>query len=256
MIKDNLKKLFDKIESRLFQSDKFHLYSNNKNMGNFDLREIPEQWVKIHFKTYPRLPKIYLPSLIKQSHFSKILEARFSARNFSPKPISKDKLFYLIHEAAGLTRFGKSFDNSRRTYPSAGARYPLELYLVILNCESLKKGLYHYNVKENCLEQLLGKDLKNWVVEVTGKQEWIRNAAVIFIITGVLDRTRVKYGERGYRYVLMEIGHLGQNIQLLSTEQDLGSCVIGGYVDSEVNKLLDINLQKEVTLYLIAVGNI
>jgi SagB-type dehydrogenase family enzyme len=84
----------------------------------------------------------------------------------------------------------------------------------------------------------------------------VGKAAVILFITGVLDRTRIKYGERGYRYVLIETGHLGQNIALLATELGLGSCALGGFIDSEVNVLLDINLQKEFVLYLIAVGNI
>jgi SagB-type dehydrogenase family enzyme len=168
--------------------------------------------------------------------------------------MTKKNLFYIIQESAGLIRLGKSLNDSRRTYPSAGARYPLELYPIILKCDGMKKGLYHYNVKENCLELLLEKDLGKWIVQVTGNQKWIEKATVIFAITGVFDRTRIKYGERGYRYVLIETGHLGQNIGLLVAELGLGSCALGGFIDSEVNTLLDINLQQELILYLIAVG--
>jgi len=250
------KKLLENMEGKLFLSDKFHLYSNNKHLVNVSLKKMPEQWVKVHFKTYPRLQRIYFRSSKKTSYLSKIFRERFSARNFSEKPISKEKLFYLIHESAGLIRLGKSLNNSRRSYPSAGARYPLELYLILLKCDGLEKGLYHYNVKENCLELLLKKDLKKWFVKVTGNQKWVGKAAAIVVITGVLDRTRIKYGERGYRYVLIETGHLGQNIALLAAELGLGSCALGGFIDSEVNTLLDINLQKEFVLYLIAIGNI
>ena len=114
--------------------------------------------------------------------------------------------------------------------------------------------MYHYNIKENFLELLLEEDLREWVIESTSGEKWIANTSVIFIITGVLDRTRIKYGERGYRYALLEAGHLGQNICLLATELGLGSCALGGYIDQEVDKLLDIDLQEEFTLYLIAVG--
>lgn len=162
----------------------------------------------------------------------------------------------MLFSSSGLISRGKSLDQSRRPYPSAGARYPLEVYPIVLNCIGLKKGLYHYNVKENFLELLLGEDLSKWLIKVTGGEGWIENAGVIFIITGVLDRTRIKYGNRGYRYALIEAGHLGQNLCLLATELGLGSCPLGGYIDEEVNKLLDINIQKESALYLITVGKI
>lgn len=127
---------------------------------------------------------------------------------------------------------------------------------IILNCEGIRKGLYHYNVKENFLELLLEENLDKWIIKSTGREKWIKNAAVVFIITGVLDRTRIKYGDRGYRYALIETGHLGQNICLLATELNLGSCSLGGYIDEEVNKLLDIDSQKEVALYMIAIGKL
>lgn len=254
MINSHLKKLLERIEGKLSLSDKFHFFSNNKHLDNSNLIKMPEEWIKIHFKTYPRLQKINLNSLTKPTYLSKILKGRFSARNFSGKPMTKKNLFYMIQESAGLIRSGKSLNDSRRTYPSAGARYPLELYPIILKCDGMKKGLYHYNVKENCLELLLEKDLEKWVVQTTGNQKWVEKATVIFAITGVFDRTRIKYGERGYRYVLIETGHLGQNIGLLATELGFGSCALGGFIDSKVNTLLDINLQQESILYLIAVG--
>ncbi|MBI2641937.1 SagB/ThcOx family dehydrogenase, partial [Candidatus Roizmanbacteria bacterium] len=138
----------------------------------------------------------------------------------------------------------------------AGARYPLEIYLVVLNCFNLDEGLYHYNVKENILELLLKKDLSELLSKATGGEFWIKSIGVVFIITGVLDRTRIKYGDRGYRFVLIEAGHLAQNICLKATEFGLGTCPIGGFIDDEVNQLLDIHIQKEFTLYLIAIGHV
>lgn len=257
MIKNNLKRLLEKIEGKQFVSDKFHKFTNNNKLNTSDIKDIPQSWIKIHFKTYPRLDRINLGNIkIPTNKLAKILIERRSARQFSGLSISKKELYYLLFLSSGLTRLGRTFDDSRRPYPSAGARYPLEVYPIILNCEGFKKGLYHYNIKENLMELLLEEDLSKWLIKNTGGEKWITKTVAVFIITGVLDRTRIKYGDRGYRYTLIEAGHVGQNICLLATELGLGTCPLGGYIDTEVNKLLDIDLQKEVALYLIAVGKV
>lgn len=253
----NIKKLLEEIEGKRFTSDEFQSFTNNKKLDSVSIKDIPSSWTKIHFKTYPRLDKIDLNNMkVPASKLRELMHNRRSIRQFSGLSISKNELIFLLSSSCGLISLGGSYDDSRRPYPSAGARYPLEVYTIMLNCEEVKRGLYHYNVKENFLELLLEKDLNSWLIKVMGGAKWIKDVAVVFIITGVLDRTRIKYGDRGYRYILLEAGHLGQNICLLATEMGLGSCPIGGYIDDEVNKLLDINLQKEVALYLIAVGRI
>lgn len=257
MKKNNTKKLLEKIEGKQFLSDKFHSFMNNRSLDTHSLKAIPQSWIKIHFKTYPRFDRIsFSNEKIVKGKLNKIIKRRKSIRKFSGLPISKREFFSMLVLSAGITSLGRTFDDSRRSYPSAGARYPLEVYPIILNCEGLKKGLYHYNVKENSLELLLQEDLSGWLVKTTGGEKWIEKAAVVFIITGVLDRTRIKYGDRGYRYSLIEAGHLGQNLCLLATELNLGACPMGGFIDYEVNKMLDIDLQKEFALYLIAIGKI
>lgn len=252
-----LNKLLKRIEGQSSSADKFHRRTNNKNNIPKKPNQIPLSWIKIHFKTYPRFDRILFNNIKPiKSELSEILRKRRSVRQFSGLSISKDELFSLLFSSCGLTYLGETFDNSRRPYPSAGGRYPLEVYPIILNCEELKRGLYHFNVKETSLESLLKEDLSKWLTRVTYGEKWIKNAAVVFIIAGVLNRIRIKYGDRGYRYVLIEAGHLGQNICLLATELDLGSCPLGGFIDDEVNKLLDINLQKEVSLYMIAIGKV
>ncbi len=257
MTNNNVKKLLEKIEGKQSISDKFHSVTKNKKLNIAMPKNVPQSWIKIHFKTYPRLDRINLGNgKISTSKLLGTLRKRRSARQFSGLSISKDELFYLLFASCGLTYLGKTFDDSRRSYPSAGARYPLEVYPIILNCEDIKKGLYHYNVKENSLELLLEENLSKWLIEITGGEKWIANAAVVFIITGVLDRTRIKYGDRGYRYALIETGHLGQNICLLATELGLGTCPIGGFIDDKINELLDIELQKEFSTYVIAIGSL
>lgn len=252
-----VKRSLEKIEGNQFVSDKFHSSTNNRKLNRANIKDVPQSWTKIHFKTYPRFDRINFCGIKTQgSELRNILNKRRSVRQFNGLSISKSEIYYLLSSSSGLINSGKSIDNSRRPYPSAGARYPLEIYTLIQNCNDIEKGLYHYNVKEDVLELLLKEDLGKWLIEVTGGENWVEKSAVVFIITGVLDRTRVKYGNRGYRYVLLEAGHLGQNICLLATELGLGSCALGGYIDNKVDELLDINLQKEVTLYLVVVGKI
>ena len=257
MKNNNVKKLLEKIEGKQSISDKFHSFTKNKKLEITIPKDVPQSWVKIHFKTYPRLDNVNLDNgKMPANKLTELLKRRRSIRQFSGLPISKKELSCLLFSSSGLTSLGKTFDDSRRPYPSAGARYPLEVYPLILNCEGIKRGLYHYNVKENSLELLLEEDLGKWLMKTTGGEKWTTNAAVVFIITGVLDRTRIKYGDRGYRYVLIEAGHLGQNICLLATELGLSNCPLGGFIDDKVNELLDIEFQKESSIYVIAVGKL
>ncbi len=257
MKKNITKKLLDKIHGNVFISDKFHSATNNRKINGIQVDEVPQSWITINFKTYPRLPRVTFKEInLKGSFLGRTMNERRSVRQFRSGFISKKELYYLLFQSSGVIPLGKPVNESRRPYPSAGARYPLEIYPLVLKCDEIKKGLYHYNVKENALELLYDKNIPYWLTKIRSGQQWIEDAAVIFIITGALDRTRVKYGDRGYRYALLEAGHLGQNLCLLATELGLGTCALGGYIDAEVDKLLDVSLQKEVTLYLIAAGKV
>mgnify|MGYP001597827467 FL=1 len=257
MRKSYIARLIEIIEGTLSLAEKFHIITKNNKINSVNPSDMPPSWIKIHFKTYPRLDRINLGNAkMPASKLTELLRKRRSTRQFSGLPISKKELSYLLFSYSGLTRLGKTFDDSRRSYPSAGGRYPLEIYPVILNCEGIKNGLYHYNIKENSLEVLLEENLQKWLNRAFGKEEWLKNAAVLFFITGVLGRAHIKYSDRGYRYMLIEAGHLAQNICLLATELGLGTCSIGGFIDDKVNQLLDIEFQKEFSLYVIAVGKI
>jgi len=197
MITNKTKRLLDKIHGNVFISDKFHLVTNKTKLNYISTKKIPQSWITINFKTYQRLPRISFKEIkLQKTRQSDLLSKRRSVRQFLGSAISKKELYYLLFQSSGLTYLGKSPDQSRRPYPSAGARYPLEIYPLILNCDNIEKGLYHYNVKEDVLELLLNKDLKEWISNITNGERWLEKAAVIFIITGVLDRTRVKYGDR------------------------------------------------------------
>lgn len=257
MKKENNLDLLLKKEGKLYLSDEFHRKTNNQTVvSSLDLKETPPSWIKIHFKTYPRFEKVKLTSPTRISTVASNMRQRRSVRQFSSQSISSSDLSYILYFSCGLIHLDGNIHNSRRPYPSAGARYPLEVYPLVLHCDKLEKGLYHYNVKEHTLEILLNRDLSSWLKKVTGGQSWVLASSVIFIITAVLDRMRIKYGDRGYRFALLEAGHLGQNLCLIAQECGYGSCALGGYIDREIDKLLDVEHTKEFTLYMIAVGKI
>lgn len=248
--------LLSQIEGKPSISDSFHKRTNNRSLKTGDNPEDwPESWKKIYFKTYPRLEKVRC-NLVQSDEINTLLRNRRSVRKYSGEPISLIDLSYLLYFSCGLIRHDGNYDTTRRPYPSAGGRYPLEVYPLILNVSGLKKGLCHYSVRDNVIELLLQENLSSWVSKTFGRQEWILRSSVLFIITCVLDRNRIKYGDRGYRFSLIEAGHLGQNICLLAEKLKLGSCALGGYIDLEVDKLLDIQHTKEVTIYAIAVGRV
>ena len=215
----------------------------------------PQEWKTIHFKVYPRLPRWPLtPSETLRKPVDQLLSYRRSRRDFRSRSITFRELSDLLVWAAGLQ---KQTDGQRtvfhRTYASGGARFPLEIYPLVLRC-SIPRGVYHYNVWENSLELLLERDLLPELDEyLIDPIQW-RKCAVALLITAVFPRNQVKYGERGYRYVFIEAGHLGQNVYLVSEALGLKCCAVGGFVDQAVNRLLDIDGVNEAPIYSLLVG--
>lgn len=221
-----------------------------------DFETWPVEWRQIYFKAYPRLPQIELGKPRKTSlrrNLSSILLYRSSKRDFIFSKISKGEISALLFFSAGITKRLKDWNNTSRFYPSAGARYPSEVYLIVFSSDDFAKGLYHYNVKNHTLELLLKDDLRKYVFKVI-KQKWVKRASALLIITSAISRSEVKYNSRAYRFCLIEAGHLGQNIYLVSTALNLKCCAIGGFIDKKINSLLDLNDNSEFTSYLLVIG--
>lgn len=239
-------------------SEKFH---NETSIHKFpqktlDPKHWPSSWKKIYAKNYFRLASIQLPKKLPvlEPSLGKILLARKSERSFNNDYLCLSDLGTLLFYSAGVKPDGKNWDESTRFYPSAGGRYPLELYLIANKISELKNGLYHYSPKLHALETLLiQKDISSLIAKLVG-QKWVSNSQAVLIITAVKGRTQVKYGDRGYRHILIEAGHLGQNIYLVAKALKMKCCAIGGFIDEEVNRLLDIDDESEITVYIIAVG--
>ncbi|MCS7286458.1 MAG: SagB/ThcOx family dehydrogenase [Anaerolineae bacterium] len=206
------------------------------------------------FKEYPNAPTIPLPKPVPIGKMSveEALEKRRSIRDYSREPLSLQELSLLLHLTDGITlwRYGIGF----RTAPSAGALYPIEIYLVINRVEGLKPGIYHYNVRAHTLELLKEGDFRQEMVNYCLGQEMPGTAAVTFILTAMFQRIRWKYRERAYRYILLEGGHIGQNIYLGATAMGLGACAIGAFLDDPVNSLIGIDGKREAVIYILTVG--
>lgn len=250
--KIDLNKLLNKPQTL---AEKYHQQSKITSLSQdqLDPAKWPKEWKTKHFKGYGRLEELILPKPQSLTNISlkDALDYRSSVRKFSQQPLSREKLSTLLYYSAGLKDIQKP-ETSARFYPSAGSRYPLEVYLLSQNSD-LPKGLYHYYLKNNSLEKLIKLD--KFDHKKYFNQEWIAKAGCLIIITAVFNRTTMKYGERGYRHILIEAGHLGQNFYLLSSALDLGCCAIGGYADDKLNKLLDIDGINEAIIYVLAVGS-
>lgn len=218
-------------------------------------QKIPVEWITIHFKEYPRLDKINLPKNFPR--FSGSLETsirrRKSRRKFSGKPLSLRELSKLLYYSCGITRRSKDLNMTRRAYPSGGARYPSEVYVLILKKNNLKPGLYHYNVKHHALELLLEGDYVNYL-KYLYEQNVAKGLAALIIITSIFIRTAIKYPTQWRRFAVLEAGHIGQNIYLISESMGLGCCAIGGWDETAMNKLLDIDGEYESITHMVAVG--
>lgn len=233
------------------------IFHNKTKIGKFTAQKknekYPASWTTIFYKGYSRLKEIRLPKPTPPTAFLKeALTKRKSVRDFSSKQLSLQKLSSLLYFSAGLKNLHNPA-NSTRLYPSGGALYPLEIYLLLLNSE-LPRGLYHYYLKSNSLEELLLFDKFDYSKYFA--QDWIEKAACVLLVSGVFKRTTIKYGIRGYRLILLEAGHLGQNIYLNTASLGIGCCAIGGFSDDNLNKLIDLDGIEETVIYTFALGNI
>lgn len=216
-------------------------------------------------KSYPIASTIKLkyPRDNTKISLEDILLKRRSVRNFSKKAIPVSKMSKLLQLSYGVS--GNSYIKSNckthsyklRIAPSAGALYSCELYLLALNVKNLEKGVYHYLPEGNELEILaFDKHLEERINESIIEPEQFQNYTASLIISGTFVKAITKYGERGYRYVLLDAGHIGQNIYLAATALHLGVVGVCGFYDDKVNNLLSIDGRNESTLYMLLIGQI
>jgi SagB-type dehydrogenase family enzyme len=177
--------------------------------------------------------KLPAPSTASRGSIEASLQARRSIRAFEPAPILLRDLGQLLWAAQGITS-----SDGHRTAPSAGATYPLEVYVLAMNVEGLSAGVYHYRPKAHELELVTAGDWRAQTVHAARGQQSIAQAPVVFVIAAVQSRTAGKYGVRADSYVAIEAGAAAENLALQAVALNLGTCFVGAFDDAAVRKLV------------------
>ena len=199
----------------------------------------------------PKVIKLPKPRTQGTVSLEESLARRRSIREYTEQPLSIEQLSQLLWAAQGITLPTWGF----RTAPSAGATYPLELYVVVgKECvNGLEEGVYRYDPKSETLTFIADGDRRRDLSIAALGQEWVAGARVDIVITALYERTTRRYGERGVRYVHMEAGHVSENIYLQAAAMGLATVTIGAFYDEQVKKVLELPKELE-PLYIHPVG--
>ncbi len=168
------------------------------------------------------------------------LSVRQSIRSFTEDPLERDDVADLLWAATG--RPDDATAGATRTAPSAGATHPLTVFVAVGESTGISAGLYRYDFDQDKLEQVGAEDVRDAIAGAALGQQVISQAPVSFILVADYDRTTGRYGERGERYVHMEVGYASQNVHLMAEALDLGSVSIGAFDDDEVANILGTRL--------------
>lgn len=195
--------------------------------------------------------KLPPPQLAGSLPLEEALAKRRSIREYTDQPLTLGQLSQLLWAGQGVTEPRYGF----RTAPSAGGTYPLEIYIVIAQdgLVGLASGVYHYNPRDHALALMFTGDFRKKLSVAAVDQKWVAEARIDIVISAVFERTTATYGDRGVRYVYMEAGHAGQNINLQATALGLGTVVIGAFGDEEVQRVLR-SPSNHKPLYILPVG--
>lgn len=211
------------------------------------------------FKRYRGKPRVPLPHAFPpaQCGFDEAMLARRSERTFAG-PVALGALAKMLHFGYGLSRRDQpgigAMERRFRAAPSAGGLYPLELYVAARSITGLEPGVYHYAPAEHALEMLVPGDHGERLGRITFSPEVLAGAAGAVILSGFFARSAFKYRKRAYRFVLLEAGHVCQNLALTACSLGVGTVALGGFVDDELNALLDLDGLDESALYVLPFG--
>lgn len=190
-----------------------------------------------------------LPAFTGDVSVEEALHQRRSVRAFRDEALGLDELAQLLWSAQGVSDEARGF----RTAPSAGALYPLETYAVIGNVPDMESGVYRYDPDRNRLEPGVSGDVRRELASAALGQDFIAEAPVTIVFSGVYGRTATRYGERAERYVHIEAGHAAQNLSLQAVALGFGTVPVGAFRDDNVAAVLDL-AEEETPLYILPVG--
>jgi len=193
-----------------------------------------------------KLPK---PRQSSSVSVEEALLKRRSVREFGRGALTIEEVAQLLWAAQGITEPVRGL----RTSPSAGALYPLEMYVVAANVTGLAPGVYKYRPRQHDLAKVGDRDVRPELSRAALEQEFIRDAAIDLVFAAVIERTAVKYGARTTRYVNFEIGHASENVFLQAIALRLATVVVGAFYDEDVKKVVGMDT-RESALYIMPIG--
>ncbi|KAF2956660.1 SagB/ThcOx family dehydrogenase [Marinitoga sp. 38H-ov] len=184
-----------------------------------------------------------------------ILENRKSRRSFQDKSLTLEELSYLLYYTQGVKNIVKDMVTFR-TVPSAGATHPLETYLIIFNVEGIEKGIYRYIPTIHKLLLIKKGDFSKDIVDATIGQTFLGKSAVVFVWTAIPYRTEWKYSFESHKTIAIDAGHVCQNLYLTAESINCGTCAVAAYDQESMDKLIGVDGNDELVVYLAPVGKI
>lgn len=212
--------------------------------------EWPEEWKRVEYKRYPLFKPIPLPQT-ETALFALLSKRRSNRTAVLANRVSLPILSRILQSGYGLQASDPNEQAvERRTVPSAGKRYPLEVYLILFrDIEGCAKGIYHYGVRQHTLEPVVFDSPTRDELLSSVHQKWLADANGMICLSAVFGRTTGKYGSRGYRYILLEAGHAAQNMLLAGAENQVNLIPIGGANEADIEKKIGLNDSGERIVY-------
>jgi SagB-type dehydrogenase family enzyme len=191
------------------------------------------------------------PMLDGKVSVEKAIKQRRTIRAFLNEPLTLAQLSQILWAAQGIT----DDRGLKRAAPSGGALYPIDVYVVAgqNGVRGLAPGVYTYDPSGHLLEKIADADARQDVAVAALRQMWMATAPVILVLTAEYRRITIKYGDRGERYAMIEVGHIGQNIFLQCEALGLGAGIVGAFYDNEVARAVSAKKNHE-PLIIMPVG--
>ncbi len=222
-------------------------------------------WTNAEAYAEPHLPRyreadgetVALPPARGDSRLDALIARRRSCRAFAPAPLDEESFGGILHAAYGIVDRAETTPGwglFRRAVPSAGGLYPLDVYVAAERVDGIEDGVYRYVPVAHELEPISAAAPLAVLRAQLLQPELTRNANALIFLTVEFARTLSKYGPRGYRYILLECGHVAENICLASAERGLETLCMGGFSDDGVNAALGLDGAQNAVIYAVAVG--
>lgn len=237
-----------------------HEFMVKTRYGNLETsnqaKEMPQPPLETFYDETEAIIDLPMPEEIPAINidFMAAVELRTSVRDYQPMPISLLELSFLLWCTQGVKQvLGNKA--TLRTVPSAGARHAFETYLLINNVEGVKPGLYRFLALEHKLAQVnITDSIAQEISNACLRQNFVLNSAVTFIWAADVARMTWRYGERGYRYLHLDAGHICQNLYLSAQVIGCGACAIAAFDDELLNSVVGIDGEEQFVVYVATVG--